>query len=379
MQTKSELELYIHIPFCVRKCNYCDFLSAPADEKTIDKYVDKLINEVADRSLKGDHVVTSIFVGGGTPTVLSGDRLAEILAAVKIAYDVDENAEITLECNPGTADLEKLKKCREAGFNRISIGLQSARDEELLRIGRIHDYSQFLKTYQNATIAGFENINVDLITALPEQKMEDVEESLDKILALNPRPQHISAYSLIVEEGTYFGKLYEEGKLDVPDEDLERQMHWEVVDRLEKEGYRQYELSNLAMPGYECRHNVGYWIRKEYLGLGIGAASLIGNRRCANTKDINAYILGDNTFSEDYELESADEMGEFMFLGLRMTDGINIDKFRELFGCEIDDIYHDGIEKSIGEGLLEKYNSGKNLRLTRRGQDLANYVFQRFV
>ena len=398
---KKELEIYIHIPFCIRKCNYCDFLSAPADEKSRFVYIKALENEIAVKAsaCRDEYIVTSVFVGGGTPTVLDGDVLADLLTCIKRCFIVAETAEITFECNPGTADYEKLRKCKEAGYNRISIGLQSAIDDELMKLGRIHDYSAFVKTYENAVKCGFDNINVDLMSAIPGQSLQSLDESISRILALKPRPTHISSYSLILEEDTVFWKMNEEGNLELPDEDTERAMHWHVIDRLEKEGYLEYELSNLSLPGYECRHNVGYWIRKEYLGFGIGAASLFEGRRQTNTRDISEYVnfyadidctedwyankgnvsreKYEPPLSEDVELTREDEIEEFMFLGLRMCKGIEFNDFKALFDADISDIYGEIIDKNVEDGLLEK--TADSIRLTRRGQDLANFVFSQFI
>ncbi|MCQ2493401.1 MAG: radical SAM family heme chaperone HemW [Lachnospiraceae bacterium] len=382
---KRELELYIHIPFCVKKCAYCDFLSAAADEKSRFVYMNALKKEIAKKgkSIK-QTTVTSVFVGGGTPTVLSGEMLVDLLECVKASFDVDDNAEITFECNPGTADYDKLKRCREAGYNRISIGLQSAQDDELKRLGRIHDYAAFEATYRYAVECGFDNINVDLMSAIPGQTMESIDDSLDRLLALNPKPTHISSYSLILEEGTLFWSMDEAGELELPDEDTERAMHWRIIDRLEQEGYREYELSNLAIPGYECKHNIGYWIRKDYIGLGLGAASLYNGKRQSNTRSMDEYLAYYNNdegeeepLSEDIMLTKADETEEFMFLGLRLTEGISTRLFKDIFGADINDIYGEVIRKNIELGLLE--TADDYLRLTRKGQDLANYVFSQFI
>lgn len=396
MQTISELEIYIHIPFCIRKCLYCDFLSATSDEETRNRYVDAIKQEVARKSRKKDYLVTSVFVGGGTPTVLTGMQLEEILASVYESFNVSDDCEITLECNPGTADYEKLVVCRRAGFNRLSLGLQSANDEELDKIGRIHSYKDFENTYFAARKAGFNNINVDLMTALPNQKKEDVLNSIDKIMSLAPRPEHISAYSLILEENTSFMKMYEEGLLELPDEDSEREFHWLVIDKLKEYGYEQYEISNMSRPGFECRHNIGYWIGKEYLGLGIGAASYFNGERFSNTRSLSQYFelldcnlkdveklqtcenIEGGLLAEKSVLTTKDKIEEFMFLGLRMTDGISKKKFLERFGQNIYELYGDIIHKHTSSGLL--VDSGDDrLYLSRRGQDLANYVLSDFL
>lgn len=397
-----EIEIYVHIPFCIKKCDYCDFLSAPAGEEVRSRYFAALLKEVTyrahDLSKEGPCIVTSVFVGGGTPTTLSGDMLAKLMEHLKECFDFSEECEISLECNPGTADFDKLRKCYNAGYNRISFGLQSALNYELKSIGRIHTYEEFLTAYFAAHNAGFDNINVDLMTALPGQTEAQVQESLERLMQLAPRPRHISAYSLILEENTVFWDKYSKGLLDLPDEDAERRMHWQVIDFLEKEGYTEYELSNLTIPGYECRHNIGYWTRREYIGIGLGAASLIGNNRFSNTRELNEYIDyycdENNNTAQDYvdlkrypiaefeELSKNDEIAEFMFLGLRMMQGVSFVDFRERFGIAIDSVYGTVIDKCVSDGLLKTNidsENNKTIYLTRRGQDIANYVFSQFI
>ena len=410
MQTESELEIYIHIPFCVKKCLYCDFLSFAYGEEIRSEYLRALINEIKtfkqteaarELSIKAQ-TVTSVFFGGGTPTVIKKESLKEILDVLKGTFNISKDAEVSIECNPGTVDGDYLKSVRQYGFNRLSIGLQSAVDEELKRIGRIHTFAQFKDTYNSAVKAGFSNINVDLISALPGQRIVDVDATLERVLSLKPRPQHISSYSLILEEGTGFMEMYEKGLLHLPDEDSEREFHWRIADRLEKEGYRQYELSNMAIPGYECRHNIGYWQGKKYIGFGLGAASYTGRERFSNTRDMKEYIsyfenkkdkqedgelfipeafegatLKDKPFSEKYTLTDGDLISEFLFLGLRMTEGISISEFRDRFGKELFEVFGKEIEKHISEKLLCR--QGDRLMLTRKGQDLANYVFSDFI
>lgn len=393
MQEASELEIYVHIPFCVKKCAYCDFLSFPGTERTKEEYVAALLNEIKYRKntevtakgLDSLFAVTSVFFGGGTPTVLRPELLCEVLRTLREEFIFSEDAEITFECNPATASFEDLMRLRSEGFNRISIGLQSAVDEELKRIGRIHDHAKFLETYENAVKAGFENINVDIITALPEQKKEDVKKTLDSVLSLSPVPGHISAYSLILEPGTEFEKMDEAGLLFLPDEDSEREFHWMVIDTLERAGYRQYELSNLALPGYECRHNIGYWTGKQYLGFGLGASSYFGKARYAVTRSMKEYMdffgsknrTGEIPLSECEKLTGSDEMSEFMILGLRMTEGIEVREFFNRFSRDVFDVYKEPLDKHITEGLLECENG--RIRFTKRGQDVANYCLADFV
>ncbi|MCR4618437.1 MAG: radical SAM family heme chaperone HemW [Lachnospiraceae bacterium] len=390
MQTASELEIYIHVPFCVQKCKYCDFLSFPKGKEIQYEYLCALLKEIesfkqteAAHELKEAHIVTSVFFGGGTPSLFESDWIDRILNTIRKNFDIDSDAEITLECNPGTISEGYLKSIRKAGVNRLSIGLQSALDKELKNIGRIHTYQDFLNTYDDAVKAGFTNINVDIISALPNQKKEDIDKTLEKILSLNPTPKHISAYSLILEPGTEFMKLYEKGELVLPDEDEERAFHWNIIDTLNNRGYELYELSNMAIPGYECRHNIGYWTGKEYIGFGLGAASYVGDLRFSNTRSLDEYLKsfsGGNIgpiYSESERLTGGDKMSEYMFLGLRLTRGISAVDFNIKFGQEIMDIFGPAIEKHLDEKLLER--DGDMIRLTRKGQDVANYVFADFI
>ena len=355
MTNKRELELYFHIPFCVRKCLYCDFLSAPADGRIRVRYMDALIREAKERAGDyRDYRVVSVFIGGGTPTIVPPEQIARLLDTVREGYELEEDAEITIEANPGTVDEKTLQLYFQAGINRLSIGLQSADNRELAALGRIHTYGQFLGTYHMARKCGFSNINVDLMSALPGQTLPCWLGTLEKVLALEPPPEHISAYSLILEEGTPFYEMEQKGEIRLPDEDCDRTMYEKTKERLEWAGYHRYEISNYALPGYECRHNCGYWRRREYLGLGIGAASLIGNVRFRNGDSLEDYLddpLG--VREEVQELSLQEQMEEYMFLGLRMTEGVSVAGFREFFGVGMEDIYGDVIEKNLREGLLE--------------------------
>lgn len=381
----KNLELYIHIPFCVRKCLYCDFLSAPSDAETRERYVKALLAEIRGRAAEYEGcLVTSVFFGGGTPSLLEGEQLKRLLAAVRSCYRLAEDAEITVEVNPGTADGEKLKAYRTAGVNRLSIGLQSAHNEELKAIGRIHTWEQFLDTFQRAREEGFNNINVDLMSALPGQSLEAYMETLDRVAALVPPPEHISAYSLILEEGTPLFAEYEKGRLDLPDEDTERLMYQETKRVLETKGYRRYEISNYAKDGCECRHNCGYWQRRDYLGLGIGAASLTENVRFRNGEDLWRYLEQPLGCREELQaLAPSEQMEEFMFLGLRLTEGVSCGAFEACFGETMEKVYGEIIEKNIRDGLLFWYEKeqggGMRLALTDRGLDLSNYVMRQFL
>lgn len=371
----KELELYIHIPFCVRKCKYCDFLSAPASQRERQAYVDSLCGKIrsyAD-SAKAYHVV-SIFLGGGTPSILEGEQILQIFAAIREAFLVDEDAEITLEANPGTVTgggpasvtEEKLAAWRQAGINRLSIGLQSAEDRELKALGRIHTFAEFKETYQAAVAAGFSNMNVDLMSAIPFQTEESWERTLRTVAGLTPPPAHISAYSLIIEEGTPFYERYGSGghAEELPDEDTERRMYERTEAILSEYGYHRYEISNYALPGYECRHNLGYWDRREYLGIGDGAASFFAGKRWSGEE-------------EPVTLTRKDDMEEFMFLGLRKMEGVSRRRFREEFQTEMEEIYGEVIERLCRQGLLE--TAGDRLRLTRKGIDVSNYVMSEFL
>ena len=391
MCEKKELELYVHIPFCVRKCAYCDFLSAPADTQERTLYIDALTEEI--RARKNDFTayrVSTIFLGGGTPSILEGDDSARIFRALQENFDISDDAEITMEVNPGTVTEEKAASWRKSGVNRLSIGLQSADDRELKMLGRIHTYREFLDTWKIVREAGFENVNVDLISAIPGQNLRSWSETLRKAADLGP--EHISAYSLIVEEGTPFYERYGDGSGEdedkgnhlppLPDEDTEREIYKATEKTLAEYGYNRCEISNNAKTGYECRHNLGYWERKEYLGLGLGASSLLSECRFHNTADMGKYLrLYENAgtdICEDIEhLSVEDQMEEFMFLGLRKTVGISVDDFRKAFGKEIREVYGEQMRKLEEQRLIEY--SGNRVRLTERGTDISNYVFSEFM
>ncbi len=449
---KRELELYIHIPFCVRKCAYCDFLSAPASQETMRAYVDVLCREIREFPRADQYEVSTVFLGGGTPSILPPELTGQILSTVREKFRFvqarsrtgrgaersagPENAEpipdkkcgdpgfsqrlpeITIECNPGTADMEKLAAWRRMGINRLSLGLQSADDKELRCLGRIHTWKDFLATYHDARRAGFENINIDLMSALPGQTVDSWKRTLEKVLALSP--EHISAYSLIIEEGTPFYDRYGEDArrrdagepcVELPSEEEEREMYRLTEQYLQKAGLYRYEISNYARPGYECRHNCGYWRRTEYAGFGLGAASLLAlpetvsgkekavmGRRCAagaadheirphtffpknyrykNPEDLAAYLAYDFSDRQKEELSAEDQMEEFMFLGLRMTRGVSERAFEETFGVPAGQIYGREMEKLEKQGLLCRENG--RIFLSVRGTDLANYVMAEFL
>ena len=380
----KELELYLHIPFCVKKCNYCDFLSAPAEEETRAAYVDALLEEIRGFEDPEDYEVVTVFFGGGTPSILPGQEIFRIMEDLREKFSFRKGAEITLEANPGTVDKEKLSCYKKAGINRLSFGLQSGRAEELKKLGRIHTWEKFLESFQLAREAGFSNINVDLMSALPGQTKESWEKTLRQVLAL--QPEHISAYSLIIEEGTPFYQLYEkdverrdageEPEL-LPSEEEERAMYEATGRILKEQGYLHYEISNYAKPGRECRHNLGYWQRRDYLGFGLGASTLLNPVRYKNTEDLEAYLGGDFSKKEFFVLTKDNQIEETMFLGLRVLEGVSKEKFREQFSCELRVVYRKELEKLEQEGLLEE--EGDFVRLTSRGIDLSNPVLAEFL
>lgn len=394
MTNNKTISFYFHIPFCVRKCNYCDFLSAPATEETKNAYMQAMYSELEERGEEyGTYLVTSIFFGGGTPSVADPVWIEKILNYVKTHFPIYEKIEITMEVNPGTVNEEKLRRYKEAGVNRLSIGMQSANNDLLKILGRIHTFEQFKETYELATKCGFDNVNVDIMGALPKQSMEDYRTTIGKVVGLNPAPKHISLYSLILEENTVFYDWYEAGKMRqkgdsedseeagailLPDEDMERAMYAEGNRLLKEAGYIHYEISNYAKEGYECRHNCGYWTRANYLGFGIGAASMVENVRFSNTPDLMTYLNCPTMAVEERTvLGKKEQMEEFMFLGLRMMEGVSRQKFFDTFGTSMDEVYGKVISKFMEEGLLEERTD--RLVLTDKGIDLDNYVSAGFL
>lgn len=400
------LEIYIHIPFCVKKCDYCDFLSAPADLETKEKYVEALINEIKlNKNKMSEYVVDTVFIGGGTPSLLEENQISKIMSVLRDNCNMSENPEITIECNPGTITESKLLEYKKSGINRISFGLQSANDEELKSIGRIHNYAGFLESYNLARKCGFDNINVDLMSALPGQTLKSYEETLNKVVRLEP--EHISAYSLIVEENTLMYDRVKKAQIKginiLPDEESERKMYYLTNNILRSNGYRKYEISNYSKPGKECKHNIGYWQRKEYLGFGIGAASLYKENRYNNISDINKYIevltnnikensisnVGNSSEVENQvnilnsivknlqQLTERDRMEEFMFLGLRMMEGVSMEKFERYFGKPYMEVYGKVQKRMEDKRFL--INDNGYVKLTEFGIDLSNYVMSEFL
>ena len=389
MKTKRPLSIYIHIPFCVRKCLYCDFLSAPASGETMEAYASCLCREIeAAGKLYPDHEVRTVFFGGGTPSILKKERICQIMEALRRAFSLAEDAEITIEVNPGTVDADKLAAYYAAGINRLSIGVQSLQENELQALGRIHSTEDFFQTYSMAIKSGFNNINVDLMSAIPEQTLESCQDTLRQLLSLDRPPSHISAYSLIIEEGTPF---YENTPV-LPDEEMDRLFYKITNDILKAAGYHRYEISNYAREGCECRHNRVYWEGGEYLGFGIGAASLMQETRFSNIRDLQTYLkllsgeaadgpstgqLTEHLRQEVSHLTEREQMEEFMFLGLRLTEGVSKKRFFKTFGKKFTDVYPGISEKLIREGLLVQ--EGDRLKLTELGLDVSNRVMAEFL
>lgn len=399
-KNKRPLGLYLHFPFCVRKCRYCDFLSFPSGEAGREIYLERLKEEIKARgAIYQDYNIETLFIGGGTPSLMTGQQLTELLDTVRASFHVSPVGEWTMECNPGTTDAETLRIYRNAGINRLSFGLQSMNDEELKYLGRIHTAKQFTENYQAARRVGFENINIDLMSALPGQTTASWMDTLNKAAAFEP--EHLSAYSLIIEEGTPFWDLYgddrsgeanadgiiadggagQQGKAAIPalpDEDSERQMYHLTKRILAEKGYERYEISNYARKGFECRHNLIYWQRKEYLGLGLGAASMVGNRRFSNVSDMTSY-MHDWSYCQEEILDRKAQIEETMFLGLRCTAGVSDRMFTEKFGQSMMDIYGDIIRKYLSEGFLIYNPSDGRLAFSEAGTDVSNWILSDFL
>lgn len=381
----KKLGLYVHIPFCVQKCAYCDFLSAPSKAADRISYIQALKKEIKSFAAAAkDYEVDTVFFGGGTPSILEPELIRELMECLKESFcfikeDAESKLEITLEANPGTLTKEKLISYRKSGINRLSMGLQSADKEELRLLGRIHTFEQFKENYKAAREAGFENISVDLMSALPGQTLKSYQTTLEKVLALEP--EHISAYSLIIEEGTPFYTAWEEGKLILPEEEEERQMYYLTEELLKKAGYDRYEISNYAKKRYESRHNSKYWTGEEYLGLGLGAASYWKGSRNRNTENLADYLekanAGESLLIESLLLTKQEKIEEFMFLGLRRMEGVSKEVFRERFGEELLSVYGEIIKEQETKGLIAQ--DEKRLWLTAQGIDLSNQVMAEYL
>jgi len=372
--------LYIHIPFCKSKCLYCDFNSYAGREMLIEPYFNALMKEIEiyAGSLEGC-LIKTVFIGGGTPSFVDASYISDLLNACRRNFNLQKDAEISIEANPGTLSRKKLELYMKAGINRLSIGLQAWQNKILKSIGRIHTIEEFLTNFRQARDEGFKNINIDLIFGLPGQTMTDWKETVDGVAGLNP--EHVSCYSLKIEEGTPFGEMLERGEISQAEDELDREMYYYVKEKLTNKGMKHYEISNFAYPGFECKHNLIYWKAEEYIGIGAGSHSYINGERYNNVYDICSYIKevkNDRIPLENIErIDMQDRLSEFVILGLRLTEGISTLEFREKFGCDISDVYGRQLTELTERGLIEQ--SGSNIMLTSKGLDLANQVFVEFV
>lgn len=381
----KKLGIYIHIPFCKQKCFYCDFVSYANQDKYFQKYVQALNKEINNFIDNNEFEVQTIYIGGGTPSLIDAKYIEEILHIFEKRNLLKEVKEVTIEVNPGTVTEDKLRTYKNLGVNRLSIGLQSTEDKILKQIGRIHCYDDFLNTYKMAREVGFKNINVDLMIGLPNQKIIDVKNSLEKIIKLEPEPpNHISVYSLIVEENTPIEKMLESGELELPDEELERNMYWYVKNFLELNGYKHYEISNFAKLGNESKHNLDCWNQKEYVGFGVAAHSYIDDVRYGNIGNVEEYIkncengeFGKNKVIDEVENDIFSKEKEFMLIGLRKIEGVLIQDFKNKFGENPIFVFKDELKKLVDENLL--IVDFDRIKLTNKGLDLANIVWKNFV
>ncbi len=371
----KRLGLYVHFPFCKNKCAYCDFYSV-VGHNSIDKYIDALMLQCEDYSASCEpYAVDTVFLGGGTPTVVPEKEMLELIDCIYEHFHVTVDAEVTMEANPATVSLSQLKKYYKAGINRLSIGVQSACDNELKALSRIHTWEEFEKTYKQARKAGFDNINLDLMYGIPEQTIYSFKDTLEKTVAL--APEHISLYNLKIEDSTPFGAIWD--SLPLPDEDAEYEMYEYAIDYLTRHGYVQYEISNFAKPGYECKHNMKYWTCQEYLGLGTAAHSYFRNTRFSFIKDIDAFVSAiedpDNSeviTDENYSISPSERVGEYIMLSLRLKSGINTAEFNRLFGMDFDTMYEDLLPAYVENGFMDKTETG--YAFTVKGMYVSNYI-----
>lgn len=405
----KEIGLYIHIPFCKHKCYYCDFVSYANKKKFFKKYVECVKKEIekyarenrimSEHGLEPKYVIKTIYIGGGTPSLIDEEYIEDILKSIRENFEITSNLEenyeaqdeeikncnsqieTTIEVNPGTVTKEKLQKYLECGINRLSIGLQAVQDNLLKEIGRIHTFEDFQNVYKWAREVGFENINVDLMIGLPNQTLDDVKESTKKVIAL--KPEHISVYSLILEGNTKLEDMVIKGKLELPDDEIERKMYWYVKKALEKHKYIHYEISNFARHGFESKHNSDCWNQNEYIGIGAAASSFMNNARYENTSDLEEYIsnIENDKPSKNIQLQELlddeSKIDEYMMLSLRKISGVNISEFKRKFNQNPIIRYNKILEKLIKEELIEI--DGNNIRLSSKGIDLANLVWEEFI
>lgn len=375
-----EIGVYIHIPFCIKKCDYCDFISYPSKLHKQKEYVEKIIEEIEDnREILENNEVTTIYIGGGTPSTISPDLVKSILDKIYYIANIENNIEVTIEVNPGTIIKDNFRKYIDCGINRLSIGLQSTNDQILKAIGRVHNYQQFLNTYNWANEIGFGNINIDLMLGLPHQTISDLKKSLEEVTKLKPAPKHISIYSLIIEEGTEIERKVNKGELKLPEEEEERNQYKYTKNYLELKGYKQYEISNFSKAGYKSKHNINCWEQKSYIGFGISAHSYVNGIRYSNTCDFEKYINNKSikikTIHEKQDIE--DMKNEYMILGLRKIEGVSINKFKQKFGENPIYKYRKELQKLVKQELI--IIDLDNIKLTNKGLDFANLVWEEFI
>lgn len=372
MKTKAEkkkLGLYLHVPFCVQKCLYCDFCSFAGAKEQMGAYVDRLCRDVREYSKRCDaYEVDTVYFGGGTPTLLPIAELNRIMDSIYKYYSVSGSAEISVECNPATADLDYFKSMRNLGINRLSIGLQSVHDGELKALGRIHTYSDFLSTYNDARKAGFDNVSADLMYGIPNQTYESFSETLSTLVSLSP--EHISAYGLKIEDGTPFGKMKNELKL--PDEDTEYDMYMHLSNYLSENGYAKYEISNFSHKGRESRHNIKYWKGDDYLGIGVAAHSYFVGERFANSRNITEYINNTDITESKRKISDHEKITEFVMLGMRLASGVSRAEFCDKFDFSFDELYGERFKKYINSGFV--VDNGDNIFFSDKGFFVSNYI-----
>ncbi|MDI9495149.1 MAG: radical SAM family heme chaperone HemW [Bacillota bacterium] len=374
----KKLGIYIHVPFCIKKCGYCDFYSVKWDEESENSYIRSAIDEIKGYRELEDYIVDTIFIGGGTPSVIMPQNIEKLIAAVKDTFTVAQNAEISMEANPNSLS-QNLKIYKETGINRLSIGIQSLKDDILKRIGRIHNFSEALQAIDLAQKQGFDNINADVMFNIPGQTLEDITDTIYQLISKDIR--HISFYSLKLEEGTQMYSLEKNKVITMPVEDLEREMYYAGRTIMEEHGLMQYEISNFAVKGYECRHNLKYWNQEEYIGIGPSAHSFMGNTRYSNPSNLKEYTLssGKEGFKRNIqEVMDEDElMFEYIMLRLRLTEGLKFAEFKNKFNRDFEETYKAQIEKLLKDNLI--YLDDEGIRLTHRGMDISNYVFASFM
>ncbi|NLI58568.1 MAG: oxygen-independent coproporphyrinogen III oxidase [Clostridium sp.] len=377
---KKSISLYIHIPFCKSKCYYCDFNSFPCRDELIPAYFNALEKELIQYQKKLKHYkINTIFIGGGTPSVVDSNNIYRLMLLLNENFDIDKDGEVTIESNPGTLTDEKLDTYIKSGINRLSIGLQAVQDRLLKKLGRVHGLEEFDAGYNLALKAGFKNINIDLIFGIPHQTLDDWNETLEYVIKCSPA--HLSCYSLKIEEGTVFGEKLNRGEITPVGDDCDRKMYWMAIEKLSKKKYQHYEISNFSKEGFLCRHNLVYWKNLEYIGIGAGSHSFFDNIRYNNIVSLDKYVNNVNkdiSILENQQLiEKEDRISEYMILGLRLTEGICLEDFKNKFKMEIFEVYNKEIENLIKRNLIRI--DGNMLKLTSLGLDLANQVFMEFL